>query len=601
MPRTITIPHWVEHERPLFAQYHAPLGEARDLGVVICKPFGHEMLATHRALRHLAERLAAAGFAALRLDYDGTGDSSGTDTDPDRARLWHATIDYGVRSLRRRGMRRIALVGLRFGALLAADFAKSSPVDALVLLAPPARGRAYLRELRALHSIRTGLVNGKKGESPSDPEEVVGFLLRSDAAAYVEGVSVVGTTRPARRVLIVPRDDLPGTEGQLAKQLTDLGAEVSVSSVKGYGAMGDGDPVKSMVPDAMWDEIVEWLAAEPGETAGPVSSRNPSRAAVIRAGELDEPVLEEIVDVDGMMGILASPADAPRRVGPVVVLQNVGANHHVGCNRVYVELARRWAALGFSVLRYDLTGIGDTQARDGEKENDLFSAASIADARRAIRWAMDVRSTGRIVLGGICSGAYVSFYAALREPCVRGVILINPQTFHWREGDPVEVRTRSEFKSTHYYRRAALELETWRRVARREVRVRAIAGQVAKQAWTRMTNPHWLGTETDVGASFRRICDRGGHVMLVCGEDDASRDLVTEHLGPDADLFAKTPNFRFDIVPATDHTFSPQGARRDLAERLTSFLVASVAPRASVPPPSTATRRLRRFLSSLKS
>ena len=592
MPFGVTVPHWLEHERPLFVQYHGTATGARDLGVVICKPFGHEMMATHRALRHLAERLAEAGFATVRPDYDGTGDSSGTDIDPDRARNWHATIDHGVRSLHRRGVQRIALVGLRFGALVAVEYAKSRPVDALVLVAPPASGRAYLRELRALHAVRAGSLVDGGDATPADAEEVVGFLLRSDAAAYIDGASMAGPARLARRVLIVPRDDLPSKEGQLVRQLSAPGAQVTLSSARGYAGMGDGDPVKSVVPHAMWKEIVDWLAAEPAETVSPVSLRSWSRTAVVRPGDIDPPVLEEIVDIDGMMGILASPADAPRRMGPLVALQNVGANHHIGANRIYVELARRWAALGFSVLRYDLTGIGDTQARAGQRENDVYSDTSISDARRAVRWAMDLQGTDQVVLGGICSGAYVSFYAALREPRVRGVMLINPLTFRWREGDSLEVRARSTLKSTDYYRRAVLEADTWKRVARREVHVRAIARQIARRAWTRIVASTWPGSETDIRSGFRRICDRGAHVMVVCGEDDASRDVIAEHLGPEGGLFANENNFHFDIVHATDHTFSPQSARRDLARRLTAYLLASVPPRDSSPPSLTAGLRV---------
>ena len=60
--------------RPLFGWYHEPVAKVhRALSMVICPPLGHEYLNSHRSLRHLADRCAAAGVPTLRFDYDGTG------------------------------------------------------------------------------------------------------------------------------------------------------------------------------------------------------------------------------------------------------------------------------------------------------------------------------------------------------------------------------------------------------------------------------------------------------------------------------------------------------------------------------------------------
>ena len=67
-------------QRALFGWLHRPAShERKDIGIVLCSPSGYEAICTHRTYRRLAEDAAAQGFAALRFDYDGTGDSAGDD------------------------------------------------------------------------------------------------------------------------------------------------------------------------------------------------------------------------------------------------------------------------------------------------------------------------------------------------------------------------------------------------------------------------------------------------------------------------------------------------------------------------------------------
>ena len=67
-----------------FGWLHLPEGAPRETGVVLCAPFGCEWLWAHRMYRRLASALEAQGFAVLRFDYEGTGDSRGSDEDPGR-------------------------------------------------------------------------------------------------------------------------------------------------------------------------------------------------------------------------------------------------------------------------------------------------------------------------------------------------------------------------------------------------------------------------------------------------------------------------------------------------------------------------------------
>src|SRR5258708_7376841 len=88
--------------RPLFGWYQTPeAGSRRDEAVGICQPLGHEYLNAHRSMRHLADRLAAAGLPVVRFDYDGIADSCGRDDDPDRLAAWLTSIRQAVDMVRR--------------------------------------------------------------------------------------------------------------------------------------------------------------------------------------------------------------------------------------------------------------------------------------------------------------------------------------------------------------------------------------------------------------------------------------------------------------------------------------------------------------------
>src|SRR3954469_8878782 len=191
----------------LFAWLHAGrpgCGHA----VVLCPPVGHEQVHAHRAWRHVAEAVARAGLPVLRFDYSGTGDSAGTDEDPDRVATWRQNVRDAVAWVRRQlGFEHVTLVGLRMGAALAYLTAAEEPVDRLVLWAPVVSGRKYVRELRALSAAGAASCPAAPGR-PGDIEPM-GFVVNAQTAADLGDIDLLAVRPRCERVLIVGRDDLP--------------------------------------------------------------------------------------------------------------------------------------------------------------------------------------------------------------------------------------------------------------------------------------------------------------------------------------------------------------------------------------------------------
>jgi pimeloyl-ACP methyl ester carboxylesterase len=124
-----------------------------------------------------------------------------------------------------------------------------------------------------------------------------------------------------------------------------------------------------------------------------------------------------------LVGIVTQAADYAPGERPVFVILNSGIIHRVGHHRMYVTLARALAGAGYQVLRFDLSGIGDSEGRaDGLSLLD----GVLADVREAVDWLVATRGARRIILVGLCSGADHSLVYGISDPRVCGLVLLDP-------------------------------------------------------------------------------------------------------------------------------------------------------------------------------
>ncbi len=133
-----------------------------------------------------------------------------------------------------------------------------------------------------------------------------------------------------------------------------------------------------------------------------------------------------------MVGVVSTvSADAVPRERPAVVILNSGVIHRVGANRMHVYLARALALRGHTVLRFDLSGIGDSEPR-----RDALAPfdAALADIHEALDHLEQTRGVREVVLIGLCSGANHALLYAASDARVVGVALLDlylPRTFRY--------------------------------------------------------------------------------------------------------------------------------------------------------------------------
>ena len=100
------------------AIYEAATGTSTNTGVLLVPPFGWDDQTSYRPRRDWSLALSASGFANLRIDLPGTGDSSGTSRDERLVDAWAASVTSATEWLRASGARRVAVIALGAGGLV---------------------------------------------------------------------------------------------------------------------------------------------------------------------------------------------------------------------------------------------------------------------------------------------------------------------------------------------------------------------------------------------------------------------------------------------------------------------------------------------------
>lgn len=505
----------------------------RDVGVVVCNPFGYEALCAHRSLRHIAEEAATRGYPALRFDYDGTGDSAGDDLDRDRWAAWLASVRAAVQELRAHtGVRRVCLVGVRLGASIAAAAAAVDDADVagVAMIAPIASGRPWLRELRALQATMGRAAAPPEFALPEGVQESVGLLITPETRAALESIDLAALgARLPDALLLIDRDDRP-SQAALAEQWGAEGRTVRHAVLPGFVEMMF-DPHESVVPGAIVGEVMSWLESSfPTFGEGvPVSSDAVVRAATVTQGIEERSHLFD--EEQRIFGVVTAPVGArPERA---VVLLNSGANLHIGNGRMYVKFARRLAAAGWLVLRYDVSGIGDSLPHRGAPENEVYTPHAVDDLAAALEFLRREYAPTRIEAMGLCSGAYHAFKGAVAGLPIDGVTVVNPLVFFWKPGMSLAYPPFQMVQVAAQYQRSMLKADKWLKLLRGQVDLRAIAQVVAhrvedrtRSAAREIARAMHLPVHEDLAAELSSVVQRGAALRFVFSVGDPGESLL---------------------------------------------------------------------------
>lgn len=256
-----------------------------------------------------------------------------------------------------------------------------------------------------------------------------------------------------------------------------------------------------------------------------------------------------------LRGILHAPA-APAELGVLVIVG--GPQYRVGSHRQFVLLARALAAGGVVALRFDHSGIGDS-------EGDAVGFERLdADVRAAIdALCANVPSVKRVVIWALCDGASAAAFYARSDSRVAGLVLLNP----WVRSDVSQAATLLR----SYYLQRLLTRAFWAKVlggAFDPLRsLRSIFANVASvfRGSTSVAGGNPLAQRLAAGlAAFS-----GSLLIVLSGRDLTAREFSTSMERMEQwRRIAASPQTKLVHLPEADHTFSRQ-EWRDTVARIT--------------------------------
>ena len=593
LPSTIvaddgSIPFWLDVEDVrVFAWYHPAKGDAHNnQAIVLCNTFGSEAMLLHPAYRQLAIELSAQGYPCLRFDYPGTNDSEGSPRDAHLLDLWLKSIHCAIDFLRNEsGVEHISLFGVLLGATLAAHAAtQRNDIEDLILWAPYISGKNFLRTIKLQNSVITANEDNIIPNTWRDGDsEAFGFLLPKDFAEALSKINLSKiTVAPCKQAFVFVRDS-SSNEKKLTKILTEQGVDLTFQD----SAIEDLSHImaRMQIPTALNQNILSWLNAKaPLSLASPKPSTSPS-SHLSQKYNTDQ-YTEEAVFINNnvnLFGIVNRPNTSTSNDTGILLI-NGGSNHRAGINRNYTEWARAWASQGYTVLRIDICGLGDSPPQNNQERNTLYLDSTRQDIEKSCEYLKEILRVKKLVVAGLCAGAYQSLRVALTSNSIEGVLLINPLRFQkpkrHQDGRNTHNSVEQLVETTSFlaFMLFFLNYKNWRTLKKWKRTSLSLAKsacvQLLKQMRDLLQPKKWsaLNNYNVAAKEILFLTDRKVHVFILCGTKEVILPFFKVALARYRSKLNKTPYFAMEELDNTNHILSPIWSQHKAYERLTEQL-----------------------------
>jgi pimeloyl-ACP methyl ester carboxylesterase len=270
-----------------------------------------------------------------------------------------------------------------------------------------------------------------------------------------------------------------------------------------------------------------------------------------------------------LFGIFTPPApDAPTADLCVVFLTRPRSHR----NRMWVEAARRLAALGFATFRFDYRGTGDSEARSAPLDPDAPYREDMVAVIRHLRAALGQR---RFVVSGSCFDGRTALSAFPEEGhAIEGLVFMVAPATKLDDWD----RANADHKDWGHLARAAGRRNNWQALRRPERwhYMAVVVGRVARRSLGGLVPKAEVGVSRGFRDDFRALLRSGARALFLYGaEDSVYRAFRPAEQSLIAGLDPETrKRFAVEVWPGTMHGFIEMQRQRDVLERVMTWIEA---------------------------
>lgn len=270
-----------------------------------------------------------------------------------------------------------------------------------------------------------------------------------------------------------------------------------------------------------------------------------------------------------LIGVLHhAGADASKAIGVLIAVG--GPQTRVGSHRQFVLLSRYLAANGFSNLRFDYAGMGDSEGTDA----DFMNVSD--DIQGAIDTLKQQSGVEKVVIWGLCDAASSALIYAKKRSCddLAGMVLLNP----WVRSEQGEAKAIVK----HYYLNRLKDKSFWLKLFSLKFNfVDSLASlkenvikMSTKQSKSETKNEVVTNDENYIAHMLEGLSSLQVPVMLVISGDDLTAseflDLVNSS-APWKEQIAAKVKHRVTL-PTANHTFSSLAWRQEVEVASLSWL-----------------------------
>lgn len=264
-----------------------------------------------------------------------------------------------------------------------------------------------------------------------------------------------------------------------------------------------------------------------------------------------------------LVGILSEP-ETLNKEKPLVLILNSGVMHHIGTCRISVKLARALAIAGYASMRFDYSGIGDSEQRRGGLS---FLESAPTESAEVMDFIQKRRGIKKFIIYGLCSGADAAYETARVDKRVVGICQIDGycyKTWSWY---------------LLHYKKRILKLNVWLNFIKRKlmnqpnshISIDDIDSEyIEKASYIRefpVRSEYANGLRTLVNNSVKIFCiftDGQSHIINHASQYKESLKEV-----------AFKNYLRVDYIPEAEHIITEPDCQKDIVQRIVQWVKVS--------------------------